>query len=468
MKRRERFGGALLCALTLAANGTGALAQGGTHVSGETEKMLVELVAQAGQSEKGRIMVTPMPGDPVQQGNVIIGGPGDVGFSFVSTEMAFDSKVVKGAPYSADAVTETVQVLGDGNRITHTTNAKLFRDSEGRTRREQTLNVIGSWSVSDDAPHSVFINDPVGGASYVLDSKSRTARKVMQYTFTRTTNGEAKMSTEGNKTFVFQTGTPAPEIRGGVLNGKALKRVQPAYPPVAQAAGAQGIVEVQVTLDEQGNVVAAKAVSGHPLLQQAAVEAARQWTFSPTKLTGNPVKVTGMITFNFALSDKEGATATSATATTTGVAVTKRESGETTTTAVGIGTGAGGVMLRERVESLEKMPKFPETQESLGRQNVEGVEAEGTRTTITIAAGAVGNERPIQIVSERWYSPELQTVVMTRHSDPRFGETTYRLTNISRAEPDHSLFEVPAGFSVIDRGEAERKQVFQMRKQQQQ
>ncbi|HEX8686715.1 MAG TPA: hypothetical protein VF654_09435, partial [Pyrinomonadaceae bacterium] len=60
----------------------------------------------------------------------------------------------------------------------------------------------------------------------------------------------------------------------------------------------------------------------------------------------------------------------------------------------------------------------------------------------------IGNERAIQITSERWYSPELQVVVMTRHSDPRFGETTYRLTNVTRAEPDRSLFEVPAGYAL--------------------
>ena len=84
--------------------------------------------------------------------------------------------------------------------------------------------------------------------------------------------------------------------------------------------------------------------------------------------------------------------------------------------------------------------------ESLGKQVIEGVEAEGTRTTFTIPAGEIGNERAIEIVSERWYSPELQAVVMTRHSDPRFGETSYKLTNISRTEPDRSLFELPAGF----------------------
>jgi TonB family protein len=86
--------------------------------------------------------------------------------------------------------------------------------------------------------------------------------------------------------------------------------------------------------------------------------------------------------------------------------------------------------------------------ESLGKQLVEGVQAEGTRTTVTIAAGEIGNDLPISIVNERWYSPELETVVMSRQSDPRFGETIYRLTNIDRSEPDKSLFEVPGDYTV--------------------
>jgi TonB family protein len=86
--------------------------------------------------------------------------------------------------------------------------------------------------------------------------------------------------------------------------------------------------------------------------------------------------------------------------------------------------------------------------ESLGKQNVEGVEAEGTRSTVTIPAGEIGNERPIDIINESWYSSELQTLVMTRHSDPRFGESSYRLTNIDRSEPARSLFEVPADYTL--------------------
>jgi protein TonB len=92
---------------------------------------------------------------------------------------------------------------------------------------------------------------------------------------------------------------PKAPISGGVLNGKATSLPKPAYPAVAKAARASGTVTVQVTIDENGNVISARAVSGHPLLQAAAVQAARSARFSPTKLSGQPVKVTGVITYNF-------------------------------------------------------------------------------------------------------------------------------------------------------------------------
>ena len=98
--------------------------------------------------------------------------------------------------------------------------------------------------------------------------------------------------------------TPEPKktvVSGGVLNGKAISKPQPAYPPIAKAARAQGTVTVQILVDESGRVVSATAVSGHPLLQQAAVAAARQARFSPTLLSGQPVKVSGVITYNFVL-----------------------------------------------------------------------------------------------------------------------------------------------------------------------
>ncbi|CAN5645372.1 hypothetical protein BH20ACI3_BH20ACI3_33070 [soil metagenome] len=88
-------------------------------------------------------------------------------------------------------------------------------------------------------------------------------------------------------------------ISGGVLNGKAISLPKPAYPPIARQAHASGTVVVQVTIDENGNVISARAVSGHPLLQAVSVGAARGARFSPTKLSGQPVKVTGVITYNF-------------------------------------------------------------------------------------------------------------------------------------------------------------------------
>jgi periplasmic protein TonB len=92
---------------------------------------------------------------------------------------------------------------------------------------------------------------------------------------------------------------PRAPISGGVLNGKAISLPKPQYPQIARAAHASGTVTVQVLIDENGNVVSAHAVSGHPLLQAVAVQAARGARFSPTKLSGQPVKVTGVITYNF-------------------------------------------------------------------------------------------------------------------------------------------------------------------------
>ena len=102
--------------------------------------------------------------------------------------------------------------------------------------------------------------------------------------------------------------TPAPpreskpvRLSSEILVGKATNKPAPPYPPIAKTAGVQGAVVVQVLIDEQGRVVNAKVTSGHPLLQQAALQAAYKWKFTPTVLTGTPVKVTGVVTYNFVL-----------------------------------------------------------------------------------------------------------------------------------------------------------------------
>jgi protein TonB len=100
------------------------------------------------------------------------------------------------------------------------------------------------------------------------------------------------------------TPTPRREIQrvsGGVLQGSAIKKIHPPYPPIAKAAHAQGAVQIQVLIGEDGRVISADVVSGHPLLREAALQAARQWVFRPTELSGVPVKVQGILTFNFTL-----------------------------------------------------------------------------------------------------------------------------------------------------------------------
>ena len=90
------------------------------------------------------------------------------------------------------------------------------------------------------------------------------------------------------------------------------------------------------------------------------------------------------------------------------------------------------------------------TAESLGAATMEGLAVEGTRITVSIPAGAIGNEAPIQVVTERWYSPDLKMAILVKRSDPRSGETVTRLTNVSRAEPAPALFQVPADYKVTE------------------
>jgi len=449
---------AIFCTLVLLTNGAGALVaqtqQRMRHPAPPPppeHDMMFER-----HMEPPREPGMPPPGEFFTM-QIAPGAPGEFsGFTLMSSEMHFDSKIVKGAPYSAESVTESAQLLADGNRITRTSKASIYRDSEGRTRRDQTLNHIGPWATADEAPQTIFINDPVAGTNYTLNPRTRTALKTSYGFFYNADrsgapddhrvvivprakegvmlsvprDGDATsqvlMRSKDGAAAISSTPSKASPLQGGRLSGKAIKGVPPTYPAIAKAAGAQGAVTVQIVISETGDVESAKATSGHPLLQQAAVDAAKEWKFSPTKLSGNAVKVSGTISFVFTL-PKDEETPGSTTL------MRAREPGQ---------QGHEGELLPSRVAG----PK-PVT-ESLGKQAIEGVEAEGTRTTITIQPGAIGNERAINIVSERWYSPELQTVVMTKHSDPRFGETSYRLTNISRTEPARTLFEVPSDYTL--------------------
>ena len=332
-------------------------------------------------------------------------------FSFVSTEMSFDGKVVTGAPFSAETVTEFTQVLGDGNRIVRRSVSNFYRDSQGRTRREQMPFAMGPLAGNIEQQQRVFIIDPVGNTTITLDTNSRIAFKSASFAYVPAPPPPPPPSSGTESAMPRQPGVP-----GGALQGSAIKRVQPSYPPVAKAAGAEGSVQVQITINENGDVTEASAINGHPLLRDSAVAAARQWKFKPTEQSGQAVRVQGVLTFNFVLDRKPDSVA------------------------VGAPIIPG--------DRLRIIPKNEVRSESLGKQTIEGVEAEGTRTVETVPAGAIGNERPIEVINERWYSPELQTVIMTRHNDPRFGETVFKLTNINRSEPDASLFQIPSDYTV--------------------
>jgi hypothetical protein len=128
------------------------------------------------------------------------------------------------------------------------------------------------------------------------------------------------------------------------------------------------------------------------------------------------------------------------------------ESSSAAKTAPGLTAGISATpmpttIMSYRVDSDQSLKK---NSEDLGTQSMQGVQAHGTRTTTIIPAGAEGNEQPMEIVDERWYSAELQTNIKTVHTDPRMGETVFTLANLSRSNPDPSLFQIPADYQVLD------------------
>ena len=343
MTTHRRMFVTIICAIAILGNIVGVRAQD------KTRKFNREVVT---------VQDGVVTGEPMQ---FAFGEQGDNTFVFVSSEMSIDGKVVKGAPYSAQAVTEMVQTLADGNRIVRRTTASVYRDGEGRTRREQTLNAVGAYSASGDAPQTIFINDPVGQVNYILDAKNHTARKIdmsgVSILRKKLPEGAAANSEQHQKEMAEMKAHVAQADAARSQEGKSQEGVNFEYHQKAMA-------ELKAHMQTDTAVVA-----GGPGVSF-------EHTFT-TKLDGKNTK-----------------------------------------------------------------------KESLGKQTIEGVEAEGTRYITTIAAGVVGNELPISIVAESWYSPELQAVVMSKHSDPRVGENTYRLTGINRGEPAHSLFELPADYTV--------------------
>ncbi len=270
---------------------------------------------------------------------------------------ASSERLVKNAPFSAEAVSESVQTLADGNRIVRNSSSKLYRNGEGRFRREMTSGSGGMLGSLYTLGQGVTLLDPVGGYRYMIDPNLKTTRQMVY-----SPKADIKIVTD---------------VRTNVEVGKLSEELK-----VAVAAGANGGQTVVLSEKLKGELKAVAAT--------APVVAARAMTGTLESLPG----------FTMAY-------------------------------------------------SMGQNSKWETRTEQLGMQNIEGVDAEGTRTITTIPAGAIGNERSIEIIYEKWHSRDLNLVVMSKHSDPRFGEQTYRLTNIVRSEPDPSLFTPPHGYKLI-------------------
>lgn len=259
-------------------------------------KWILSVFTAAMLSSAVAVNAQELPPGPPPQDELVPGGPIGARMKILGFEEMHPGKVVTGAPYTAVGVTETTQTLADGTTINRKIQANIFRDGQGRVRRETTLPVIGPLVASGKSNSFVMIHDPVAGTAFILHPDTKIADQL-----------------------------PAPHR--GMKNRGALQDKFEAH------------------------------------IQQ--------------EIANGTVK-----------------------------------------------------------------------QEDLGTQTINGVAARGTRFTHTIPAGQIGNDKPITAVTERWYSADLQVVVKSTRTDPRFGSTTYTLTNIQRQEPAATLFAVPSDYTV--------------------
>ena len=269
--------------------------------------------------------------------------------AFVQSELGGRTEIVKNAPYTAEAVSESVQTLSDGNRIVKQTRALIARDSLGRTRQEKK---------SAGGKTTIYVFDPIEGKNFAMNPDRRTAVRIPR--------------------------VPAPPIPPlPPVPGIA---PAPPVPPVPPVPGIAPNADARIAI-EPGRVVVRRSREGEGD-EDVRVQVLR------------------------------------------------------------IAGGEGPTLGSPTVLTLPLLPRGKGETKSLGARDFGGVKAEGTQTTHTIPAGEIGNEKPIVITSERWFSPELHVVVFARTLDPRVGETSYRLANLKREEPPAELFKVPADYKA--------------------
>jgi Ca-activated chloride channel family protein len=156
-------------------------------------------------------------------------------------------------------------------------------------------------SVADEPPPPTTTKPPDVISETPPQARPQASTETARTPSAQPSSSQAIKSSQAQPPAVQPAASSPAQVSGGVLNGKALSLPKPDYPATARLSGASGVVVVEVTVDENGKVTSARALSGHPMLKMAAVAAARQARFAPTKLSGQPVKVTGTITYNFAL-----------------------------------------------------------------------------------------------------------------------------------------------------------------------
>lgn len=312
-------------------------------------------------------------------------------------------KVVKGAPYSAEVITETNQPLADGNVISKKTTGHVYRDGEGRTRQE---------SGAPGKEMSVFINDPVGGNHIVLNpGTKRAVVNPRAHVFTQDKKNKQVVKLDGTEVRVedgkvFIDGR---EVTGGktIVKSKAGKEVK-------VENGKVTIDGKEIATDPGAHVIVKRIDSGDGVhREEVRVQVVRDGDDKAIPLPPIPPLPPGTLTAPLApLPPMPGVSTL-------------------------------------RFESTAKLGKGVTT--SLGTKDFDGVKAEGKSTTWTIPAGEIGNRTAIHIMSETWHAPELQVTVYSRYADPRTGESIYRLAGIRRGEPAADLFTAPEGYTVKDR-----------------
>jgi len=280
---------------------------------------------------------------------------------FVASELERE-RVVRGAPYCADAFNESIQPLADGNRIVKRQTTRLCRDGEGRMRQE----------VERDGRRTVYLRDPVARENWVLDPERKTARRLLAASSDERDTG---LDPNAWRDYAERMREWARGMADRPRDGAGLA---PGFPPAPPAP-----------------------IAPAPMAPTAPTAPIAPTAPGPVMAPPGPGSVRSETRVS-----RTGGHGTPPSATLHG----------------------------------------PGVLASLGTREIEGQRASGERTTWTIEAGKLGNERPILITREVWTIPELMLTVLTRDFDPRSGEVSYRLQNLERGEPDPALMRVPFDF----------------------